>query len=354
MFRAGPVANLKAFCPRRFARWLALGTLTLAAGVASAQEDVNVLCSVNVAWCEALSRAFRVDSGIAVNITFKDPSDALAHVVAERDDPKHDVWYASNGESHLLAAETGLIDEYQSPLAPRLRDFALQQGELAKGRAIGTFAAVVGIGYNSKALVNKQLPEPHCWADLARPEYRNELTFANPSSTRVGYTSLATLVQLFGEERAFELMKAIHRNAAAYSITANGAMRAVARGEATIAVTMLHDGASEIVNGFPVRLVVPCEGTGYEVGSVAVITKAPHPANARKFYDWVLSPAAQRIAASARHFEYPANRDAPTPPGVPAIDDVRLIRYDFVKYAASAEHQRLLEKWERDVHMLPR
>jgi len=326
----------------------------LATGVASAQEDVDVLCSVSVAWCEALARAFRVDSGIAVNITFKDPSDALAHAVAEKDDPRHDVWYTSNGESHLRAAETGLIDAYQSPLAPLLHDFARQQGELARGRAVGTFAAVVGIGYNSKALANKQLPEPHCWTDLARPEYRNELRFPNPSSTRVGYTSITTLVQLFGEERAFELMKAIHRNATAYSITGTGAMRAVARGEATIAVTMLHDGASEIANGFPVRLVVPCEGTGYEIGSVAVMTKARHPANARKFYDWVLTPAAQRLAASARHFEYPANRDVPPDARLPAIDDGRLIRYDFVKYSASSEHQRLLEAWERDVHALPR
>ena len=326
----------------------------LAAGVASAQDDVDVLCSVSVTWCEALGRAFRADSGTTVKITFKDHGDALAHVIAENDDPKHDVWYESSGEAHLRAAEAGLIDEYQSSLASRLRDFALQQGELAKGRAVGTFAAVVGIGYNSKALANKRLPEPHCWTDLARPEYRNELHFANPSSTRVGYTSLATLVQLFGEERAFELMKAIHRNAAAYSITATGAMRAVARGEATIAVTMLHDGASEIVNGFPVRLVMPCEGTGYDVGSVAVMAKARHPANARRFYDWVLTPAAQRLAASSRHFEYPANRDVPPPAGVPPIDDVRLIRYDFAKYSASAEHQRLLQKWERDVHALPR
>src|SRR5690242_6661427 len=180
--RGRSVANLNPSCLRRALQCAALGALMLAAGVASAQEDVNVLCSVSVAWCEAMARAFRADSGIAVNITFKDPSDALAHVVAEKDDPKHDVWYASNGEAHLRAAETGLIDEYQSSLASLLRDFALQQGELAKGRAIGTFAAVVGIGYNSKVLANKHLPEPHCWTDLARPEYRNELHFANPSS----------------------------------------------------------------------------------------------------------------------------------------------------------------------------
>ena len=112
----------------------------------------------------------------------------------------------------------------RSALLPLLHDWALRQGELARGRAIGVHAAVVGIGYNSKALANKRLPEPRCWADLARPEYRNELHFVNPSASRVGYTTLATLVQVFGEERAFELMKAIHRNAGNYAITANGAI----------------------------------------------------------------------------------------------------------------------------------
>jgi iron(III) transport system substrate-binding protein len=39
----------------------------------------------------------------------------------------------------------------------------------------------------------------------------------------------------------------------------------------TIAVTFLHDGLTEIANGFPVKIVLPCEGTGYEVGSMSVI-----------------------------------------------------------------------------------
>ena len=339
---------------RRLPRWLAFVALAIVTNVASAKDEVAMFCGVSVPWCEALARGFRADTGIVVNITFKDSADALAHVAAEKDDPKHDVWYSGNGDSQLRAAETGLVDEYRSALLPLLHDWALRQGELARGRAIGVHAAVVGIGYNSKALANKRLPEPRCWADLARPEYRNELHFVNPSASRVGYTTLATLVQVFGEERAFELMKAIHRNAGNYAITANGAIRAVARAEATIGVAMLHDGATEIANGFPVQLVVPCEGTGYEVGSIALVANAPHPANARRFYDWVLTPAAQRIPAGTRNFHYLANRDAGSPPGVPDADNLRLIRYDFVKYATGAERKRLLEKWERDVHAQPR
>jgi iron(III) transport system substrate-binding protein len=68
----------------------------------------------------------------------------------------------------------------------------------------------------------------------------------------------------------------------------------------------------------------------------------------------VLTPVAQRIAASSRNFQYPANRDAADPASAPDSDDLRLIRYDFVRYGTAAERKRLLEKWERDVHAAPR
>jgi iron(III) transport system substrate-binding protein len=338
----------------RAARWMAVTLLAIVAQAAVAQGQVDVLCGVAVPWCESLADAFRTETGIAVNLTLKDATAALASLAAERDAPKHDVWYSGSGEMHVRAVEIGLLDDYRSPLLPLLRDWALRQSEQTKGRAIGAHAGVIGIGYNSKALANKRLAEPRCWADLGKPEYRGEMHFVNPSSSRAGYLTLATLVQVFGEERAFELLKAIHRNAAGYAITEAGAIRAVARGETTIGVAMLHDGVAEIVNGFPVTLVVPCEGTGYDVGSIAVVTGAPHPANARRFYDWLLTPAAQKIAAGGRNFQYPANRDAVAPVFAPDADDLRLIRYDFVKYGSAAERKRLLEKWERDVHASPR
>ena len=80
----------------------------------------------------------------------------------------------------------------------------------------------------------------------------------------------------------------------------HGAIRAAARGETTIGVTLLHDGVTEIANGFPIKLVVPCEGTGYEVGSMSIVAGAPHLANARRFYDWALTPAAQKIRRPTR------------------------------------------------------
>ena len=90
------------------------------------------------------------------------------------------------------------------------------------------------------------------------------------------------------------------------------------------------------------------------MGSIAIVTGAPNPANARRFYDWVLTPAAQQIRRRHAQLPLPANRDAGSPPDVPDADNLRLIRYDFAKYATAAERKRLLEKWERDVNAQPR
>ena len=45
------------------------------------------------------------------------------------------------------------------------------------------------------------------------------------------------------------------------------------------------------------KILVPCEGTGYEVGSMSIVKGARNLDNAKKFYDWALTPAAQKIGA---------------------------------------------------------
>jgi len=108
------------------------------------------------------------------------------------------------------------------------------------------------------------------------------------------------------------------------------------------------------VNGFPIKLVVPCEGTGYEVGSMSIIKGARNPENARRFYDWALTPAAQKIGGETKNYQTPSNKATPIPPGAPDLTQIKLINYDFAKYGSAAERKRLLEKWDREVYSMPR
>ena len=335
-------------------RGAATAALFAIATSAHGQGQVNIVCSVPIPWCEALIAQFQKDTGIKVGMTQKGSGEAMAQVAAEKANPKYDLWYAGTGDPHLQAAELGLTDEYRSPMLPQLYEWAARQAEQSKYKTVGIYTGALGIGYNPELLAKKNLPPPKCWADLANPMYKDEVQMANPNASGTAYSTLATFVQIFGEDKAFELMKGMHRNTNSYPRTGAGAIRAVARGETSIGVTFLHDGITEIANGFPVKIVVPCEGTGYEVGSMSIIKGARNLDNAKRFYDWALTPEAQKIPADLKNFQTPSNKATPVPAGALKMSDLKLINYDFAKYGSAAERKRILEKWDRDVYALPR
>ena len=335
-------------------RLLLLAAASCVSPLAAAQGDLNLLCSAPAAWCEAAAAAFLKKTGTRVKLAERSAEEAISLLAAERGDPKHDLWYAGTGDLHLRAGAMGLTETYRSPLLGDLHDWAQRQAEQARWRTVGIYAGVLAIGYNADVLAKKGLPDPKCWSDLGRPEYRGEVRMSNPATSRTAYAAVATLVQLFGEERGFELLRAIDRNIEAYPRSGVASIRAAARGEAAVAVTMLHDGATEIANGFPIRMVVPCEGTGFEIGSMSIVAGARNLANARRFYDLALTPEMQRIGSETRNFQTPSNDATPLPPGAPRIGDAKLIVHDFAKYAGDTERKRLLDKWEREVLAAPR
>jgi iron(III) transport system substrate-binding protein len=165
---------------------------------------------------------------------------------------------------------------------------------------------------------------------------------------------VATLVQLMGEDKAFEYMKALHRNISQYTRSGTGPIKAVARGETSVSISFVHDGPGEKMQGFPVETITPSEGTGAEIGSMSIIRGSRNLENAKKFYEWALTPAAQEMAAAAKQFQLPSNKAAKVDERVPDFKKIRFIDYDYAKYGASAERRRLIAKWEKDVNSLPR
>ncbi|HEY1436889.1 MAG TPA: ABC transporter substrate-binding protein [Casimicrobiaceae bacterium] len=217
---------------------------------AAAQGQLNIICSVQLPWCEAIVNQFQKDTGIKIGMTQKSAGEAVAQVAAQRANSKIDVWYTGSGDPHLQAAELGLTEEYRSPMLPQLHEWAVRQVEQSKYRTVGVYTGALGIGYNPEILAKRKLPESKCWADLANPIYRDEVRMANPNASGTAYATIATFVQIFGENKAFELLKGMHRNINNYPRSGPRAIRAVGRSETGIAVTFLHDGVTEIGGAF--------------------------------------------------------------------------------------------------------
>jgi iron(III) transport system substrate-binding protein len=339
---------------KRMAKLFLTATLAAAAWPAAAQGELVLYCSVQEEWCRPMVAAFEKATGIKVLMTRKSSGEFYAQIKAEAANPKGDIWWGGTGDPHLQAAEEGLTDPYVSPRLDELQDWAVRQARAAQFRTVGIYAGALGYSFNTKELASRKLPEPRCWADLAKPIYKDDVQVANPNSSGTSYTMLATLVQLMGEPKAFDFLKAMHKNVNQYTKSGAAPARAAATGEGLIGITFQHDAVTQAVSGAPVKIVSPCEGTGYEIGSMSIIKGAKNLANARKWYDWALSPEAQAIAAGVKSFQVPSNKKAPVPEQAPKLSQIKLIDYDFAKYGSSAERTRLLKKWDDEVSKLPK
>jgi iron(III) transport system substrate-binding protein len=327
----------------------------LAAAPALAQGQLNLYCSSpNTAWCQGMAVGFERATGTRVAVVQKATGEMLAQVKAERANPRGDIWWAGAADSYLQAGEEGLLETYRSPNVAQLYPWAQRISDLSRNQVSGVYGGIIALGYNTEILARKKLPAPRCWRDLANPAYKGEVMLGNPNSSGTAYLMIATLVQVFGEDDAFKLMQSIHPNVNQYARSGIGPMTAVTRGETAIGSTVLHGVINEIVRGFPVEPVLPCEGVGYEVGSVAIIKGTRNLEAARRFVDWSLSPEGQKVGLDAKEYAIPTNRTVALPPQVPKLTDIKVIDYDFAKYGSSETRKRLLERWERDVNGLPR
>ncbi len=342
----------------RTSRTISLAFLVLITAVlarpAHAQGSLVVYCGVNEDWCRVAAATFERVTGIKVAMTRKSAGEVYAQVKAEASNPRGDIWWGGTGDPHMQAAEENLTIEYRSPRLGEQQDWAVRQWEQSKGRAVGIYSGALGFGFNTELLKKKGIAEPKCWADLLDAKLKDEVQVADPNSSGTSYTMLATLVQLMGEEKGFAYLKALHRNINQYTKSGAAPAKATALGETTVGIAFQHDLVSMVVDKAPLKVVAPCEGTGYEIGSMSIIKGARNLDNAKKWYDWALTAQAQEIGAQTRNYQVPANKSAMVPAEAPKLTEVKLIDFDFAKYGSSAERRRLLSKWDKEVKSLPK
>ena len=321
---------------------------------AKAQGQVTVYCSILEELCRDGAAMFERNTGTKVSMVRKSTGETYAQLKAEAANPRGDVWWGGPGESHLQAAEEGLLEEYRSPALANLRDWAVRHAERSKYRTSGIYLGALGIGVNTAELAKRGIPEPKCWVDLLDPKLKGEVQMADPNSSGTAYTMLATIVQVFGEDKGFDYLKGLHRNINQYTKSGIAPVNALSLGETAVSISFMHDIVTQKLKGAPVKVVAPCEGTGYETGSTSVIKGAKNLENGKLFADFTQSKEAQELFFKMKAYAVPSNKALDLPAEALDISTIKLIDYDTGKYGAAEVRTRLLKKWDADVKSLPR
>jgi len=314
-----------------------------------AQGQLNMICSSLQSVCDAIMAEFSKKTGIHVSFIRLSAGEAYAKLRAEARNPKTDIWFSGTNEPHYQAANEDLTQSYQSPNLTNLIPLGQKMAQDTDYKSTAYSAGAVGFIYNKNLLQEKGLPIPRSWADLLKEEYKGEIALSNPNTAGTGYSILVTLVDLMGEDRAFDYLKQLNSNVSAYTKSGPAPTGQVARGEVAIGIAFLDDANMMVAQGFPVAIVAPEEGTGYALRGVSIVKGTRNLQAAQRFVDWILSPEGQTVDMASGMNSYPTAKGTPLSEYTVDITKMKLLDLDQKLYGSPESRKQLLGRWEREI-----
>jgi ABC-type Fe3+ transport system, periplasmic component len=291
-----------------------------------------------------VAEAFQKETGIKVSYVRLSSGQILARIRSERIHPGADIWLGGPADTFVQAETEGLLEPYISPNANAIDPVYKDHDGHWTGIYVGSIAFVS----NQKWLQEVGLPPPQSWYDLIKPQYKGMVSMADPRSSGTAYTTFATLVQLFGEEEAFSYLKKLHGQIGEYKTSGNVTGRNVGMGEVGTAIMFSHDGIKYYKEGFrDLVITFPNEGTGYEIGAIAIVKGTSNLSEARRFVDWALTRQAQELGKQVGSYQLLTNKNAVPPEEAIPLASLNVIPYDHVW--AGENRERLLSRWEKEV-----
>ncbi len=305
---------------------LALGLVLTACQKEQESKELNLLCVPQEEWCQGMKEEFEKEFGITVNYVRMSTGEALARLEAEKDNPQFDIMWGGPIDTYIAGKNEGMFEQYESPNTKNLldQDKYLDPDNYWAGIYIGS----LGFATNKDFLeAHPGLEAPTSWDDLLKPEFKGQLLVAHPSTSGTSYTAMATILQLMGEEKGWEYLNKYADQVLQFTKSGSAPAKFVGAGEGAVGVVFSHDIVKQIEAGLPLVLSFPEEGTGYEIGGMAIVKGAKNMDAAQKWYDWALTPEAQALGPKYKAYQ------APTVGGVdlayPELLEVNLIDYDF-------------------------
>ncbi|HFE66103.1 MAG TPA: ABC transporter substrate-binding protein [Chloroflexi bacterium] len=305
---------------------LLLGLVLTACQKEQESTELNLLCVPQEEWCQGMKEEFEKEFGITVNYVRMSTGEALARLEAEKDNPQFDIMWGGPIDTYIAGKNEGMFEQYESPNTKNLldQDKYLDPDNYWAGIYLGS----LGFATNKDFLeANPGLEAPTSWDDLLKPEFKGQLLVAHPSTSGTSYTAMSTILQLMGEEKGWEYLNKYADQVLQFTKSGSAPAKFVGAGEGAVGVVFSHDIVKQIEAGLPLVLSFPEEGTGYEIGGMAIVKGAKNMDAAQKWYDWALTPEAQALGPKYKAYQ------APTVGGVdlayPELLEVNLIDYDF-------------------------
>ncbi len=299
--------------------------------VKAAQEEgeLTVYGSCEEEYLAAACQKFEDLYGIKVSYQRLSTSEVYTKISEEAGNPSGDVWFGGTTDPYNEAVAADLLEPYEAENAVNLISDDYKD---PTNCWYGIYKGILGFMVNTEELERLGLEAPKTWDDLTKEEYQGLIMLSNPNTAGTAKLVINTMIQMKGHDEAMEYFKALDKNVSQYTKSGSGPSKMVGPGECVIGVGFLHDGIYQILQGYDnIELIVPEDGTSFEIGATAIFKGCAHPNAAKLWIEYALTPDCVNIAKENGSYQFLVLSNATQPEEAEqfGLDMNNTIDYDF-------------------------
>lgn len=269
--------------------------------------------------------AFTADTGIKVNFVRLSSGEALARLIAEKNNPQVDALWGGPADTYEAGIKEGVFESY----IPKEADKVPASFRSKEGYWTGIGVIPLTFLSNAKFLKDKGLNPPASWNDLLNPAYKGMLQMADPRTSGTATERIYTLVKIFGEDGAFDYQKKLNQNIQLYTKSGAGGAMPIATGQAASGVFYIVDALDIQQQGYDLVISYPSEGVTYGVEATGIVKGTKNLSAAKALMDWASSNRLGEVMVSDKINYIPTRPDVKVTNPALDMSKVKLIEADI-------------------------
>jgi putative spermidine/putrescine transport system substrate-binding protein len=277
---------------------LALLALAMVAPLQSAKAADVICYNCPPEWADwaSMLKAIKADLNYDIPHDNKNSGQALAQILAEKNNPVGDIGYFGVTFGMKAKAQDAL-----EPYKPANWDQVPAGLKDPDGYWTTIHSGTLGLFVNKDALGGK--PVPACWKDLLKPDYKGMVGYLDPTSAAVGYVGAVAINLALGGtadnfDPAITFFKELRKNDPI--VPKQTSYARVVSGEMPILLDYDFNAyRAKYSEKGNFEFVIPCEGSVVFPYVVGLVKNAPDKDKAKKVLDYLLSDKGQAIWTNA-------------------------------------------------------
>ena len=320
----------------RLVYFILIGFCLLACQQQTAQEVV-IYTSLDQIFSEPVLKDFEKRTSIKVKALYDTEATKTVgmvnRLIAEKDNPRADVFWNSEIVRTILLKKKGVLAPYISPNARTI------PGDFKDAAGYWTgFAARARVLVVNTDLIPKE-HYPRSLQAFVDPRWKGMACLGLPLFGTTSTHALA-LYQTWGTEKTEAFFTQCLANQVQIVAGNSVARDRVADGVMAFGLVDSDDAYVGKRRGKPVEMVYPDQeggGTLLIPNTVALIAGAPHPDQAQKLIDHILSEKVEETLAFSDSMQIPLRTGVKRPAHCPSLEELKVVKVNFDTLAEQAE-----------------